>query len=85
MRLLCLGVIALAGCRAAETEADARIRKIAAQTSYDHRGAEGHENAHIPAHDPAEMVRLFERSGGRLGKAGRALTNRLHYWLVELA
>lgn len=32
-----------------------------------------------------EMVRLFERNGARLGKAGRALTNRLHYWLVELA
>lgn len=32
-----------------------------------------------------DMVRLFERNGTRLAKAGRALTNRLHYWLVELA
>ncbi|MFZ0257942.1 MAG: CRISPR-associated endonuclease Cas1 [Gammaproteobacteria bacterium] len=32
-----------------------------------------------------DMVRLFERNGTRLGRAGRTLTNRLHYWLVELA
>lgn len=32
-----------------------------------------------------DMVRLFERNSTRLGRAGRALTNRLHYWLVELA
>jgi hypothetical protein len=32
-----------------------------------------------------DMVRLFERNAARLGKAGRTLTNRLHYWLVEVA
>jgi hypothetical protein len=32
-----------------------------------------------------DMVRLFERNGARLAKAGRVLTNRLHYWLVEVA
>lgn len=32
-----------------------------------------------------DMVRLFERNGTRFAAAGRALTDRLHRWLVELA
>jgi hypothetical protein len=69
MRLPCIGVLALAalaGCRAAEPEHEARVRWISAHTSYDHQGAELNRNAHIPEHDPAEMVPLFDEHKGQI-------------------
>lgn len=32
-----------------------------------------------------EAIRLWQRNGARMGRAGRDLSNRLHRWLVELA